>query len=56
MALVYLLAMRVFEETKCWPFMIPVIVEARSYKFVKKGKELHQELARLFNYIARGRK
>ena len=51
MALMYLQALRVFEECKVWPNMIPVIVESRKYKFVKKGKDLNHELAGLFNYI-----
>ena len=36
--------------------MIPVIVESRKYKFIKKGKTLNHELVSLFNYIAREKK
>lgn len=48
MALVYLLAMRVYEAFKCWPQMIPVITESKRYKFIKRGKAVEDELVRLF--------
>jgi hypothetical protein len=53
MALIYLLAMRVFERFNCWPQMLPVITESKHYKFVKRGLKVELELARLFHFIHR---
>jgi hypothetical protein len=53
MALIYLLAMRVFEKFGCWPQMIPVITESKRYKFVRKGGRVELELARLFDFVFR---
>jgi hypothetical protein len=56
MALIYLLAMRVFEKFSCWPQMVPVITESKRYKFVKRGQRLELELARLFEFVYREEK
>lgn len=56
MALIYLLAQRVYETFKCWPHMIPVIVESRKFKFIKKGGTLHHELVTLFETVAKDKK
>lgn len=56
MALIFLLAMRVYETFKCWPHMLPVIVEARKFKFIKKGGTLYHELVTLFEIVTKDQK
>ena len=36
--------------------MVPVMTEAKHYKFVKKGGSLKEELVRLFSYVSQGRR
>lgn len=33
--------------------MIPVIVESRKFKFIKRGENLNHELVNLFEFIAK---
>ncbi len=56
MALIYLMAMRVYERFNCWPQMLPVITQSKHYKFVKRGLKVELELARLFEFIYREEK
>lgn len=37
MALIYLLAQRVHQDKKEWPYMIPVVNAEGKFKFVKRG-------------------
>jgi hypothetical protein len=56
MALIYLLAIRIYEQFAAWPKMIPVMAESRRYKFIKKGKDLEFELIRLYEFVTKNQK